>query len=120
VSVEGHAATVADRVGMRYLARLLASPDRPVAALTLVADDGLAMPNGEAQDVLDRSAVTSLRARIAELRQQPVVTDDEEAELQVLARSSPAPWASAVTRAAAPRAARVSTGSVCCYRTTTA
>jgi hypothetical protein len=149
VTVGADVATVADRVGMRYLARLLACPDRAVPVLALVADDGVPLPNGEAQDVIDRSTMTALRMRIAELHAQTTLTDDEDSELQLLTRElagslgrggqarafadAPERARTAVRKAikraieqihaASPRvgghlAERVSTGSVCCYRTT--
>lgn len=145
VAAEGEVATVADRVGLRYLARLVQSPDRQLSALALVADDSI--PSGGADPVLDRSAVAMLRARIAELREQPVLTADEETELDVLVKElggalglggrtrafADAPErARTAVRKAIKRAieqisatnpvvgrhlaTRVTTGSVCCYR----
>jgi hypothetical protein len=86
VSYGGQVATVADRVGLRYLAQLLASPDRPIPALALVVDGGAAVPTARGQRVLDDRAVVALRARIADLRQRKVLADEEQAELARLTR----------------------------------
>jgi hypothetical protein len=149
VSAEGEVATVADRVGMRYLARLVQSPDRQIPAVALVAADGAAMPNPGADPVLDRAALVTLRTRVAELRARPVLTAPEEDELEMLLKElagavgfggrtrvfADAPErARTAVRKAIKRAieqvaatnpvvghhlaARVSTGSVCCYRVT--
>jgi hypothetical protein len=86
VAMGAHVATTPDLVGMRYLARLVATPNRDIPALTLVVDSGSspAMPGRHA--VLDASAMTALRTRIRELRQQPVRSADEQEELETLTR----------------------------------
>jgi hypothetical protein len=85
-SYAGQVATVADRVGLRYLAQLLASPDRSIPALRLVVDGGAAVPAARGQRVLDDRTVVALRARVADLRQRPDLADGEQAELERLTR----------------------------------
>jgi len=81
-----HVATTPDLIGMRYLARLVATPNQDIPALALVVDPGTSptMPGHHA--VLDASAMTALRTRIRELRQQPVCSADEQEELEALTR----------------------------------
>jgi hypothetical protein len=71
---------------MRYLARLAAVPNQEIAALALVVDQdsGLVVPGH--QEVLDASAMTALRQRICELRQEAVLSADEQEELETLTR----------------------------------
>jgi hypothetical protein len=71
---------------MRYLARLVATPNQDIPALALVVDPGTSptMPGHYA--VLDASAITALHTRIRELRQQPVRAADEQEELEALTR----------------------------------
>jgi len=147
VGAEGEVALVADRVGVRYLARLVQAPDRNISALALVADDVALAHGGGADPVLDRSAVSMLRARIAELREQPALAADEESELEMLVKElggalglggrarafadAPERARTAVSKAIKRAiqqitatnpvvgrhlAGRVTTGSVCCYR----
>ena len=147
IGAAGEVAVVADRVGLRYLARLVQSPDRQIPALALVSEDGATVSNGGADPVLDRPALSMLRARIAELREQPALTEDEEDELATLVKElggavglggrmrafADAPERArtavrkaikraieqiAATNPAVGRhlALRVTTGSVCCYR----
>jgi len=91
--VFGHdVATVPDRVGMRYLARLLAAPDRGVPALTLVLEGAVDPAERGPHAVLDRPAVRALRARIEILRARPCLSAGEDEELarltQELGRAS--------------------------------
>ena len=86
VAVGDQIATVAERIGMRYLALLVGSPDQPMAALALVVNHGDAVPAAGTHPVLDRPALAALRARIKHLRQQPALTDEEQGELETLAR----------------------------------
>ncbi len=147
VAVGDERATVADRVGVRYLAVLVASPDRLIAALALVADHRDDVPAAGTQRVLDQPALDALRVRIKHLRQQLVLSTAEEEELEALARElarvlglggrsrafADAPeHARTAVRKAIKRAieqisaanpavgrhlvARVSTGTLCCYR----
>jgi AAA ATPase domain len=84
VRAGGEVAIVTDRIGLRYLARLVAVPDRPISALALVMDSGDDTPNAGRQDVLDRAALADLRTRITYLRTQPTLNGEQEAELEVL------------------------------------
>jgi tetratricopeptide (TPR) repeat protein len=91
--VLGHqVATVPDLVGMRHLARLLATPDRGIPALTLVLDGAAEPAEGRPHEVMDRSALKALRERIAELRRCAPLSPGEREELETLtdelARSS--------------------------------
>jgi len=86
VSYGGQVATVADRVGLRYLAQLLVAPDRSIRALALVVDAGAAVPTARSQRVLDDRAVAALRARIADLRQREALVEAERVELEKLTR----------------------------------
>ena len=79
---EGEVATVPDRVGMRYLARLVAAPDQPIPAVALVVDAPLAA--GRPEPVLDRRALAALRERIRQIRQQPAHSARDEEELAML------------------------------------
>jgi hypothetical protein len=64
-------AVVPDRLGLRYLAQLLTSPDRPVAALQLAAGEAASMAAGSAgQPTLDRRAHAAYRQRVSELTDQ--------------------------------------------------
>jgi hypothetical protein len=71
---------------MRYLARLVAAPNQDIPALALIVDQGTSPTMSGRQEVLDRSAVAALRARIRELREQPVCSADEQEELEALTR----------------------------------
>jgi len=82
VAVGGDVATVVDRIGLHYLARLVASPDEPIEALALIADHG--PPAAGRHVILDRAAIASLRARIGELREERSPTVAEELELEEL------------------------------------
>jgi hypothetical protein len=86
VSYGGQVATVADRVGLRYLAQLLASPDRPIPALVLVVEGHAPVPTSRRQRVLDARAVGALRTRVAALRQRKALDDEQQAELETLTR----------------------------------
>jgi hypothetical protein len=147
VSYAGQVATIADRVGLRYLAQLLGAPDRPIPALALVVDAGAAVPAARGHRVLDDRAVAALRSRIAELRQRTPPGEAEQAELERLTRELgralglggrsrtfadvPERARTAVRKAikraideiaaASPEigrhlAARITTGTSCCYR----
>ena len=78
--------TTPDLVGMRYLARLVAAPNQAIAALALVVDQESVPAVPGHQEVLDASAMTALRRRICELRQEPVLSADEQEELETLTR----------------------------------
>ena len=86
VALGAHVATTPDLVGMRYLARLVAVPNQEIAALALVVDQESAPAVPGHQEVLDASAMTALRRRICELRQEPVLSADEQEELETLTR----------------------------------
>jgi hypothetical protein len=86
VSYGGQVATVADRVGLRYLAQLLATPDRPISALALVVGGDTAVLAAGGQRVLDDRAVGALRVRIGDLRRRTALGDEEQAELETLTR----------------------------------
>jgi hypothetical protein len=77
---------LADRVGLRYLAQLLAVPNRSVSALALVIEGQATTPVSKRQHVLDERAVRALRERIGDLRQKHVLTDQEREELESLTR----------------------------------
>jgi hypothetical protein len=84
VAMGAHVATTPDLVGMHYLARLVAVPNQDIAALALVVDQESVPAVPGHQDVLDASAMTALRRRICELRQEPVLSADEQEELETL------------------------------------
>jgi hypothetical protein len=86
VALGTHVATTPDLVGMRYLARLVAVPNQEVAALALVVDQERIPAVSGHQEVLDAPAMTALRRRICELRQEPVLAADEQEELETLTR----------------------------------
>jgi hypothetical protein len=69
---------------MRYLARLVAVPNQDISALALVVDQESAPAVPGHQEVLDACAMTALRRRICELRQEPVLSVDEQEELDML------------------------------------
>ena len=75
-------ATVPDRVGMRYLARLVAAPDQYIPAVALVVDAPL--DAGRPEPLLDRPALAALRERIQQIRRQPVRSSGDEEELATL------------------------------------
>ena len=79
-------ATIADGVGVRSLARLLASPDQEIPALALVVDGSATLPTSTGQRMLDERAVTELRARIAILQREEALDDSERDELHALTR----------------------------------
>ncbi|MEU4428043.1 hypothetical protein AB0F81_46095, partial [Actinoplanes sp. NPDC024001] len=62
--LDGHRATVPDRIGMRYLAQLLLNPGREIPAAELA---GGAAPAESVQPVLDPAARAAYRRRIEEL-----------------------------------------------------
>ena len=84
VAMGAHVATIPDLVGMRYLAQLVATPDQDISALVLVVNQGTVLAIPDRQAVLDASAMTALRARIRELREQSVCSVDEQEELEAL------------------------------------
>src|SRR4029453_16434462 len=84
VALGVHVATTPDLIGMRYLARLVAVPNQEIAALALVVEQGSTAAVPGHQEVLDASAMTALRTRICELRQEPVLSADEQEELETL------------------------------------
>jgi hypothetical protein len=84
VALDGETATVRDCVGIRYLARLAAAPDREVPALALAASGCEGPDAGRPDAVLDRRALAALRQRIRALEQQPAATAAEQEELAAL------------------------------------
>ena len=145
IAVGAEVATVVDRVGLRYLAELVAAPERSVPAVALVLR-GEAEPATSRDPVLDTRAMAALRDCITVLRQleAPTAEDDEELDALTheLARSTglggrvrtfadaPERARTAVRKAikraidavddANPAigrhlARRVETGTVCCY-----
>ena len=86
VALGAHVATAPDLVGMRYLARLVATPNQDIPALALVIDPGTSSAMPGRHTMLDASALSALRTRIRELRQQPVRSADEQEELEALTR----------------------------------
>jgi hypothetical protein len=84
VAWEGQSAVVPDRLGMRYLARLVEVPDRVVPALALVANGTEEAVAGRGQPVIDRQALAALRRRIREIEQQPASGLEEQEELAAL------------------------------------
>jgi hypothetical protein len=86
VALAAQVATVPDRVGMRYLARLLATPDHGISALALVVDGATVPAQGPAEAVMDRRALAALRERIQEIRRRPTLSSTDQEELAALAR----------------------------------
>lgn len=86
VVLDNQVATVPDRVGMRYLARLVAAPDRDIPALALVIDEATSPIASRPDLVMDRAAVTALRERIGQLRGTPSLSPGEQDELVALTR----------------------------------
>jgi hypothetical protein len=89
---DGEVATVPDRIGVHYLAQLVAAPDQAISALALVTR-GDAPPEAHRTDeVMDRRAVAELRNRIRMIREQATLAladEDEAARLtQTLARAT--------------------------------
>jgi hypothetical protein len=78
---EGEVATVPDRIGMRYLAQLVAAPGQRIPALALVTHGAGAPAAGTPDAVLDRRALAELRDRARALRQRPELSPGEEDEL---------------------------------------
>jgi hypothetical protein len=131
VALGGHIATVSDLVGMRYLARLIAEPNRDIPALALVFDHAAPLPRTGRHGVMDSTSVTALRARVRELRQQPTLSAVEQDELETLthelarvsglggrirAFADVPERARTAVRKAIKRERRIETGAVCCYR----
>jgi hypothetical protein len=86
VVLRQHVASVPDRVGLRYLARLIAAPDRSIPALALVVD-GVPAPSERGQEpILDRKAIAALRERILEIRGQESPSPADSDELEALTR----------------------------------
>lgn len=79
-------ATVRDRVGMRYLARLLAAPGRGIPALALVLNGASDPDAGAPQALLDRRALGALRERLRELRAESELSPSAQEELETLTR----------------------------------
>jgi hypothetical protein len=86
VTVDAEVATVPDRVGMRYIAQLLAAPDEGIPALALVVEGATNATDASAHPVMDRKAMAAVRDRIAEMRRQAVLSPTEEEELATLTR----------------------------------
>jgi tetratricopeptide (TPR) repeat protein len=84
VALGSHIATVPDLVGVRYLAHLVAAPNREVPALALVVDQRSPLQATKGHPVMDAASVTEVRTRIRELRQQQVRSTDEQDELDAL------------------------------------
>lgn len=81
---ETHSAVVSDRVGMRYLAQLLAAPDRNIPALALVVQGATAHAADGPDPVMDRKAVTAVRERLRDLRGQASLSPPEREEMATL------------------------------------
>ena len=86
VVLREHVATVPDRVGLRYLARLLAAPDRDIPALALVLDGVAAPAERRTEPIMDRKAVAALKERIRQIREQAARSASEGDELAALTR----------------------------------
>lgn len=84
VALGEHIATVPDLVGMRYLAQLVAAPNQDVPAVALVVDQGMTAPGNSGQEVMDATTLIAVRGRIQILRQQSMLTPDEQDELDAL------------------------------------
>ena len=69
VAFAGRQTQIRDSKGMRDLARLLAQPGRPVAALDLAAPEG-SPREGSLGEVIDAQARAAYRARLAELESE--------------------------------------------------
>ena len=86
VAFEGRTVRVRDLKGMRYLAQLLAHPDREFHVLDLVgAETGQPMALGDAGEVLDERAKTAYRRRLAEIEddiEQARALEDDVREKQ--------------------------------------
>jgi hypothetical protein len=150
VAHSGQVAFVRDRIGMRYLAQLVAAPDQTIPVLALVTQGAVAETR-RADDVMDRRALAELRGRIRALRSQPDLAPAEEVELAALTGellratglrgrvrsfADPAERARTAVRKAIKRAieeiahadaaigrhlaGQVETGAACCYRTSSA
>src|SRR5205814_4248811 len=73
LSFEGQAFRLKDSLGLRYLARLVAEPDREVHALDLARGGvaaGEAADAGDAGELLDEEARDSYRGRLADLQEE--------------------------------------------------
>jgi tetratricopeptide (TPR) repeat protein len=86
VALGAQVVTTPDLIGMRYLARLVAAPNQDIPALALVVDQGTSLSMSDRQEVLDKSAMAALRARIRALREQSVCSAEEQEELEALTR----------------------------------
>lgn len=86
IAIDGQVATVPDRVGLRYLAQLVAAPGRGIPALALMLGGAEDVPENASDPVLDARALAEVRARIAELRESSDPSPDEENELEALTR----------------------------------
>jgi tetratricopeptide (TPR) repeat protein len=86
VALGAHIATVPDLVGVRYLARLVAEPNRDVPAWALVVGQATLPPLRGRQEVMDADTVVAVRTRIHTLKQQPVLAPEEQDELDALTR----------------------------------
>ena len=82
LEVDGERARVADGVGMRYLAQLLAAPGHDFAADGLA---GAAVDTASSQELLDETAVRSYRNRVEELRAD-IADAEDDADLERAAR----------------------------------
>jgi hypothetical protein len=89
---EGEVAVVPDRIGMRYLAQLVAAPGQAIPVLTLVTQGSALAEPPRTDEVMDRRAVAELRNRIRALRGRADLTPGDEEELagltQELARAT--------------------------------
>jgi len=69
IDVDRHTTLVHARVGMPYLAQLLANPGRDIVAITLASDGRAVSEFGSTYPVLDPDAVRNYRRRARELKQ---------------------------------------------------
>ena len=79
-------ATLAERVGLRYLANLVAVPGQPVPALSLVADGVAVGARSTGQRVVDDRTLRALRTRVTELRGRSDLGEEEQEELERVTR----------------------------------
>jgi hypothetical protein len=83
VRVDGHTVVVPDSVGMRYLARLMASPGQEIAAVELA---GQQPAPAARQTVLDERAIAAYRRRAGEL-QAEIDEAEDHCDLERAARA---------------------------------
>jgi tetratricopeptide (TPR) repeat protein len=85
VAIGDAVATVDDRVGLRYLAVLVAAPERGVPVLGLVLE-GAEAPADLRDSLMDARALAAVRGRIAALRNVESPSAEDRRELAALVR----------------------------------